>query len=65
MSGHSLVSLDNDPRFYHLGLTYCGPDWDTIGYQMAHAIIGDFPVARTSKGFIKTKAGVLEKLTTR
>jgi hypothetical protein len=61
----SLVGLENDPRYYHLGLSYCGPDWDGIGYQLAHAVIGDIPVERTSSGFIRSKASVIEKLTTR
>jgi DNA-binding transcriptional regulator YhcF (GntR family) len=61
----SLVVLENNPRYFHLGLTYCGPDWEGIGYLMAHTIIGDFPIEKTNRGFIKTKAIILEKLTTK
>jgi len=61
----SILSSEHAPEFYHLGLTCCFPDHEQIGYQMAHALIGDFPVARTSKGFIRTRALLVDKLTTR
>ncbi|MBN1675738.1 MAG: GntR family transcriptional regulator [Kiritimatiellae bacterium] len=61
----SIVSHQRTPAYYHLGLSCCFPDYEQIGYQMAHAIIGDFPVATTSKGFIRTNALVAERLTTR
>jgi DNA-binding transcriptional regulator YhcF (GntR family) len=61
----SVIGLQSDPRYYSYGLTYCGPDWHTIGYQMAHALIRDFPVARTGKGFIRTSALMVERITTR
>jgi len=61
----SIMGLENDPRYFHLGLSSCGPDWDTIGYLMAHSLIGDIPIAKTGKGFIKTKSDVIKKLTTR
>jgi DNA-binding transcriptional regulator YhcF (GntR family) len=60
----SIISLENYPRYLHHGLTFCGPDWDNIGYLMAHAIINDFPVEKTRQGFIRTRARVVEKLTT-
>jgi len=58
------IASNRDARYYHLGLSYCGPDWDTVGYQMAHAAIGDVPVARTSKGFISAAGTVVAKMTT-
>lgn len=61
----SIVSLDNDPAYYHLGLTRCELDWERLGYQMAHAIVGDFPVPRTREGCLRVAARVVEKLTTR
>ncbi len=60
----SVVGLENDPAFYHLGISYCGPDWGRLGYLMAHGLIGDIPVARTRKGFVRTGALFRERLTT-
>lgn len=60
-----VIGLENDPAYYHLGLSYCGPDWENIGYLMAHAVIGDFPLPKTSRGFVRTRALLLEKQTTR
>lgn len=57
----SLLSFENNPLYYHQGITCCVPDWDQMGYLMAHAIIGDFQVARTRKGFLRVKADVLER----
>ncbi|MBN1673476.1 MAG: GntR family transcriptional regulator [Kiritimatiellae bacterium] len=62
--GLSLISSEHDPVYYHLGLTCCFPDYEQIGYQMAHALIGDVPIARTSKGFIRTRALLVDQLTT-
>jgi len=61
----SIMGLQHSPSFFHRGLSLCGPDWDTIGYQMAHSLIGDVPVAKTGRGFIRSRAIVIEKLTTR
>lgn len=60
-----LVSLDNDPRFYHLGLSRCEIDWHNLGYLMAHALMGDIPVAVTSEGYLEPVARVVEKRTSR
>lgn len=60
----AVISLENRERFFHLGLTSCTPDLQTIGYLMAHAVLGDVPVARTSHGFLRTEALVLPRGTT-
>jgi DNA-binding transcriptional regulator YhcF (GntR family) len=60
----SIISFQNDPRYYHLGITTCGPDWDGIGYVMAHAIIGDVKLAKSQKGFLKVRSLMVDKLTT-
>lgn len=60
----SIIGLENDPAFYHLGISYCGPDWGRLGYLMAHTLIGDIPVAHTRKGFVRTGALFRERLTT-
>lgn len=61
----SIVGMENTPRFYHCGLSHCGPDWETIGYLMGHSLIGDFAVERTSRGYLRTRAWMVERLTTR
>ncbi len=60
----SIIALENDSRYLHHGLTTCVEDWETIGYLMAHAIIGDFTVAKTTKGFVRPAAVVLQRSTT-
>lgn len=60
----SVVTLEDSPRYYHLGLTACAPDWDLVGYLMAHAIIGDFPLERTHRRFIKIPCPPVERFTT-
>jgi len=59
-----LLGLEKNPQYYHNGISFCGPDWYRIGYTMAHFLIGDIPIAKTSRGFIKTSARVVHKLTT-
>jgi DNA-binding transcriptional regulator YhcF (GntR family)/DNA-binding LacI/PurR family transcriptional regulator len=61
----SIMTVEDDPATYHYGISYCGPDWARIGYLMAHIIIGDFPIKRSSKGFMVTGARIVEKLTTK
>jgi DNA-binding transcriptional regulator YhcF (GntR family) len=60
----SIICLESDPSYYHLGVSTCEIDWAGIGYLMAHAVIKDFPIEKTTKGFIKTIAYVKEKITT-
>ncbi|MBD3241153.1 MAG: GntR family transcriptional regulator [Chitinivibrionales bacterium] len=60
----SIVALEDNPRYYHLGLTVCAPDWDLVGYLMAHALIGDFPLERTHRRFIKAPCPAVERFTT-
>lgn len=60
----TILALEDDLRFTHRGLSCCVPDWDTIGYNLAHHIIGDYPVARTTKGFIRSTAWLRHRETT-
>jgi DNA-binding LacI/PurR family transcriptional regulator len=60
----SIMGLENDPAFFDRGITTCIMDWETIGYLLAHVLIGDFAVERTSRGFVRTASLLLEKLTT-
>ncbi len=61
----SILCLEDDPAYYHEGISICVPDYSRIGYMLAHAVLGDIPVAKTSKGFIKTYGKLTQKLTTR
>ncbi|MBD3391262.1 MAG: GntR family transcriptional regulator [Chitinivibrionales bacterium] len=61
----SIISLEHDHLCYHLGISYCDVDWEKIGYVMAHTITGALPVLKTTKGFIRTEARVVERLTTK
>jgi hypothetical protein len=60
----SIVGMENDPDFYQHGITSCEYDHDTLGYLMAHALIGDVPYEKTHRGFIKPAALMLERRTT-
>lgn len=59
-----IIGLQNDPRYYHRGISACAPDWRATGYLMAHALVGDIPVARTAKGYLGTRASVVHRRTT-
>jgi DNA-binding transcriptional regulator YhcF (GntR family) len=60
----SLVCFENDYKNVFSNISCCVPDWETTGYLCAHAIINDFPVARTSQGYIRPSASMLERVTT-
>jgi len=60
----SIIGLENNPRYFSLGITSVTKDFDTMGCSMAHAIIGDIPLARTSSGALQTYGLVLERQTT-
>jgi DNA-binding LacI/PurR family transcriptional regulator len=59
-----ILSFENSPDSPAHGLSCCVADWDRIGYLLAHALIGDVPVERSRKGFIRMSAMVIERETT-
>ncbi|MBN1671774.1 MAG: GntR family transcriptional regulator [Kiritimatiellae bacterium] len=61
----AVIGVENDPAYYHLGITACVEDWDTIGYLMAHAVMRDIPIARTTRRFIRPRCQILERKTAR
>ncbi|MBD3392588.1 MAG: GntR family transcriptional regulator [Chitinivibrionales bacterium] len=63
-SGCGVVGTENDPAFLDKALSTCVVDQHTLGYLMAHAIIGDFPVARSSRGYLNAPVMMLERSTT-
>jgi DNA-binding LacI/PurR family transcriptional regulator len=60
----SVISFENNAAAFDASITACVPDWETIGYLLANSITGALPVARTSQGYIHTKALVFERCTT-
>lgn len=60
----SIVSLENNRKYYRHGITACVRDWETMGYLMAHALIGDIPLQYTRRGFIQCDALLLQRQTT-
>jgi DNA-binding LacI/PurR family transcriptional regulator len=60
----SIVGLENRREYADRGITACVRDWETMGYLMAHALIGDIPLQRTRRGFIAYGALLLERETT-
>ncbi len=60
----AILTLEDDPGRYHLGLSYCGPDFDRIGYLMAHALLGDLPLSYSSRGFVQAFCRMVHRQTT-
>lgn len=60
----ALLSLESSPELVARGISSCGPDMRTLGYLMAHALVGDFRLKRTSRGFIRVPGRVTERFTT-
>lgn len=60
----SILTFDDNPGFYDRELTTCVLDWNNAGYLMAHALIGDIAIEKTSKGFMRVKADIYEGATT-
>jgi DNA-binding transcriptional regulator YhcF (GntR family) len=60
----AIVGLENDPALYHLGISRCEPDWQAIGYLLAHALMGDVRVPVERGVFLQTRARMVPKLTT-
>ncbi len=61
----SILCLENNPNLYHLGISHCENNYDSMGYMMAHSLIGAVPIERTSKGFMKTKTRIEVRSTSR
>ena len=59
-----IISLEGSDQYYGKGISLCGTDWESTGYLMAHALIGDIPIARTSHGFLRIRSLIVERQTT-
>ncbi len=60
----SIIALQNSPGNLYHGITVCQNDNETTGYALAHAVIGDIPVAQTRRGFVSTFSMVHARSTT-
>ncbi len=60
----ALLGIENNPAYLHLGISALIADWHGIGCVMAHALLGDVPVQRTSKGFLRVRMVMLRRRTT-
>ncbi len=62
-SGAAVLCFDDDPSLRRRGIASCIPDRHTIGYLMAHALIGDIPIRTSRHGFLRTPALLLQRRT--
>jgi DNA-binding transcriptional regulator YhcF (GntR family) len=58
---YGVVSLENNDAYLHERISCCVPDWEGIGYLMAHAIINDFPIEKTSLGFLSPRVMMMDR----
>ena len=61
----SILCFDRERSLTYKGIATCLPDWHTIGYLMAHTLIGDIPITKSRKGFLRTPAVLCERCTMR
>jgi DNA-binding transcriptional regulator YhcF (GntR family) len=61
----AVLSLQDEPKYHRLGISYLGPDLERIGYLMAHSLLGDMPILHSSKGFIEAFGILYKRNTTR
>ena len=57
----AILCFDEDPSLSLKGIASCVPDWHTIGYLMAHALIGDIPIRKSRKGYLRTPAVLFQR----
>ncbi len=62
-SSAAVLSFDEDPLLQYRGIAACVPDWHTMGYLMAHSLIGDIPIKKSRKGFLRTPAVLYRRST--
>lgn len=60
----AIISLRDDPALCHRGISCCIRDDHHAGYALAHTVIGDIPIEKTSQGFIRMRARLLLRGTT-
>ncbi len=60
-AGSVVLSLDANVGSFRENICRCVPDTENIGYLMAHAIIGDIAIPRSSRGFVQVRAVVIDR----
>lgn len=55
------MTLENEPIASAGSISSCAPDWQQMGYLMAHGLMGDIPVARSSQGFIPISCPLVQR----
>lgn len=60
-----ILGIQNNPAFFHLGISSLVPDWRAIGYLMAHSLLADIEVAKSRRGYLRTKFLMLRRTSTR
>lgn len=60
----AVLSTDDKPRYYHLGLSRLEVDWDGLGILMAHCLMHPGRVPRTPSGVPPSPVRTIEKQTT-
>ncbi|MBD3241720.1 MAG: hypothetical protein GF331_14105 [Chitinivibrionales bacterium] len=60
----AVLSTDDAPRYYHLGLSRIEIDWDSLGVFMAHCLMHDGRLYRSTFGSPGLPIRVIEKQTT-
>lgn len=59
----AILCFEKEPSLHFRGIAACIPDWRTIGYILAHSLIGDIPLRKSRKGFLRTPAVLYERRT--
>ena len=60
----SIITLENGVDALRENITACESDHRTIGYCLAHTILGDIPIRKTKHGYIPASARIIERRTT-
>ena len=60
----ALLSLTDEPRYLHENISVAAPDWDQMGYLMAHALLGDLSPEKTHRGFMRLPVPLNTRMTT-
>ena len=62
-SSAAILTFDQSQLLQYRGIATCVPDWHTMGYLMAHALIGDIPMKKSRRGFLRTPAILYNRAT--
>lgn len=60
----NIFCFESTAQYQHRGISGCIYDWDQVGYCLAHTLIDDIPIKKSSHGYIVPRAMVLERMTT-